>query len=194
MKAFEGFKSEASGKAYQQLPPGAYVACIKNVKLEGQEPDQTLILRVDIAEGEFQGYYAKRYKHDSENEKSTYPAKYKGDFRLRVPNPDNKKAMYPESDKTKFNDAIYRIEESNPGYHWDWNEKGLIGLMVGINVRQGTYNGSEFTKIGRLEIVGDVRQGIVKTMLPMTPRSDAYEAPRDQQSGFMKVDTDDVPF
>jgi len=194
MKAFEGFKSEASGKAYQQLPPGAYVACIKAVKLEGQEPDQTLILRVDIAEGEYQGYYAKRYKHDSENEKSVYPAKYKGDFRLRVPNPDNKKALYPESDKTKFNDAIYRIEESNPGYHWDWNEKGLVGLMVGINVRQGTYNGSEFTKIGRLEIVGDVRQGIVKTMLPMTPRSDAYEPPRDQQSGFMQVDTDEVPF
>lgn len=195
MKAFSGFKSEASGKAYEQLPPGAYVAQIKAVKMEGHEPDQTLILRLDVSEGEYEGYYTKRYMHDTKNEKSRYPAKYKGDFRIRIPNPDNKRAMYPESDLRRFNDAIYRIENSNPGYHWDWNEDGLKGLTVGMSVRQGTYNGSGYTKIARLEIADDVRKGLVKEMLPMAPRSDAsYDPPIDQQTGFVQVNTDDVPF
>ena len=139
MKAFEGFKSEASGKAYEQLPPGAYVATIKAVKIEGHEPDQTLILRLDIAEGEYEGYYTKRYMHDTKNEKTKYPAKYKGDFRIRIPNPDNKRAMYPESDLKRFNDAIYRIENSNAGYRWDWEENGLKGLtdQFGIQLPGG---------------------------------------------------------
>ena len=195
MKAFNGFRSEASGKAYEQLPPGAYVAKVKAVKIEGNEPDQALILRLDISEGEYEGYYTKRYMHDSKNEKSRYPAKYKGDFRLRIPNPDNKKAMYPEQDLSRFNDAIYRIEQSNPGYKWDWNEDGLRGLDVGVSVQQGTYNGSQFTKIARLEIAQDVRQGIVNTMLPMAPRSDAsYDPPVDQQSGFAVSNDDSLPF
>ena len=195
MKAFDGFRSEASGKAYEQLPPGAYVATIKAVKIEGHEPDQTLILRLDIAEGEYEGYYTKRYMHDTKNEKTKYPAKYKGDFRIRIPNPDNKRAMYPESDLKRFNDAIYRIENSNSGYRWDWDENGLKGLTVGISVQQGTYNGSNFTKIARLEIADDVRKGIVKQMLPMAPRSDAsYDPPIDQQTGFTVVDDESVPF
>ena len=195
MKAFDGFRSEASGKSYEQLPAGAYVAQIKDVRLDGQEPDQTLILRMDISEGPYAGYYLKRYQHDSQNEKSKYPARYKGDFRLRIPNDNNGNAMYPESDKRKFNDAIFRIESSNPGYRWDWNETGLKGLTVGVSVRQGTYNGSQFTKMARLETADDVRNGLVKEMLPMAPRSDAsYDPPVDQQSGFAVVNTDDVPF
>ena len=195
MKAFNGFKSEASGKSFEQLPPGAYVAQIKAVKMEGQEPDQTLILRLDVSEGEYEGYYTKRYIHDTKNEKSRYPAKYKGDFRIRIPNENNKKAMYPESDLRRFNDAIYRIEQSNAGYHWDWNEDGLKGLTVGMSVRQGTYNGSGYTKIARLEIADDVRRGLVKEMLPMAPRSDAsYDPPIDQQSGFYQVTDESVPF
>ena len=195
MKAFNGFKSEASGKSYEQLPPGAYVAQIKAVHIDGHEPDQTLILRLDISEGPYEGYYTKRYVHDTKNDKSKYPAKYKGDFRVRIPNENNTKAMYPESDLRRFNDMVYRIEQSNPGYHWDWNEETLRGLTVGVSVRQGTYNGTGFTKLARLETADDVRKGLVKEMLPMAPRSDAsYDPPIDQQTGFSVVDTSEVPF
>lgn len=199
MKAFNGFKAEASNKGSGQLPAGPYVAIIRAVKIDGQEPDQTLILRLDIAEGDYTDYYKKRYIADSERKNSKYPAKYKGDFRLRIPNPANKKALYPESDLNRFNDAMYRIEESNPGYHWDWNEQGLVGKYVGLSVRQGTYNGSCYTKPARLEIAGDVRQGLIAVMPPMEPKSDAYEppvyeAPVDQQTGFQQVDTDELPF
>jgi len=192
MKAFSGFKSEASGNKPKMLPAGPYVARIKAVKIDGDEPDQALILRVDIIEGEYIDYFMNRYKTDEA--KSKYPPRYKGDYRLRIPNEDNPKAQYPESDKRRFNDAIYRIEKSNEGYHWDWNEQGLVGKIVGINMQESEYNGVPFTRIGRLEIAEDVRRGIVQPMAPKEPKGDAWEPQIDQQSGFTAVETDELPF
>ena len=193
MKAFNGFKAEANTKKTGPLPAGAYVAKIKGVKIEGNEPDQQLVLRVDVCEGPYTDYFLNRYKREKEN--SRYEPRYKGDYKLRIPNEDNTKAMYPESDLRRFNDAIYRIEQSNEGYTWDWDEKGLVGKLVGINMQASEYNGYEFTKIGRLEIAGDVRKGIVQAMQPKAPTGDAYDTPHiDQQTGFTAVETDQLPF
>ena len=193
MKAFNGFKSEAASKKPQPLPAGPYVAKIKAVKIEGLEPDQQLVLRVDVCEGEYTDYFLNRYKREKETSK--FEPKYKGDFKLRIPNDDNTRAMYPESDLRRFNDAIFRIESSTPGYHWDWTENGLVGLVVGINMQAGEYNGTAFTRIGRLETADDVRKGIVGTMRPKEARGDAYDTPHiDQQSGFTAVETDELPF
>ena len=201
MKAFDGFKSEASNnKGYPLLPAGPYVAKIIAVHIDGDEPDQRLILRLDIAEGPYANYYMDRYKAESEKKGSKYPVKYKGDIWFRIPNPDNKKAMYPESDKKRFNDMVYRIEQSNPGYHWDWNEQGLVGLVVGINMQEDSYNGNAFTKIGRLEIVSEVRSGTVQAMAPRQRQGDADDSQfvqtpaADQQAGFTAVETDELPF
>ena len=193
MKPFAGFKSEAKSKSYEQLPEGPYVATIKATRIDGREPDQSLIIRVDVSEGQYAGYFTKRWKHDKDSN-TRYEPKYKGDFRLRIP---NEGSAYYENNLAKFNDAIYRIEQSNPGYHWDWNENGLVGLTVGINMQKNFYNDNPYTKIGRLEIADDVRKGIVNVMKAGEPRSDAYEPPVqqvDSQSGFMVVNTDEVPF
>ena len=203
MRQINGFRSEPKKKSTYQLPAGPYVGKIKNVKIEGEEPDQTLILRLDVSEGEFTGYYTNRYVQDDKRYKdkeSKYPAKYKGDLRIRIPNPDNKRALYPDSDLATFNDAIWCIEESNAGYHWDWNEQGLIGLMVGFSVRQGTYNGNAFTKIQKLESAVEVRMGNVEVMEPMAPRGDTpapeYVPPVTQQVGYTEVQMsdDELPF
>lgn len=195
MKQYEGFKSEASGKKYPMLPAGTYVAGIKNVKLDGQEPDQQLVLRLDIIEGEYAGYYTKRYENDSQNAgvQQQFQAKYKGDLRIQVPNPDNTNRSHPEWDIRAFNNAIYCIEQSNPGYKWDWDEMKLKGKTVGINVREGSYNGNPYTQIGRLEVADDVRKGIVETMKPKKP-SGQVETGVDAQSGFTAVETDELPF
>jgi len=195
MKQYEGFKSEASGKKYPMLPAGTYVAGIKNVKLDGQEPDQQLVLRLDIIEGEYAGYYTKRYENDSQNAgyQQQFQAKYKGDLRIQVPNPDNTNRDHPEWDVRAFNNAIYCIEQSNPGYKWDWDEMKLKGKTVGINVREGSYNGNPYTQIGRLEVADDVRKGIVETMKPKKP-SGQVQTGVDAQSGFTAVETDELPF
>ena len=195
MKQYEGFKSEASGKKYPMLPAGTYVAGIKNVKIDGDEPDQQLVLRLDIIEGEYAGYYTKRYENDSQGAgyDQQYQAKYKGDLRIQVPNPDNTKRSHPEWDVRTFNNAIYCIEQSNPGYKWDWDEKKLKGKTVGINVREGTYNGNVYTQIGRLEVAEDVRRGIVETMKPKKPSGQTVTGV-DEQTGFTGVETDELPF
>lgn len=195
MKQYEGFKSEASGKKYPMLPAGAYVAGIKNVKIDGKEPDQQLVLRLEVIEGEYAGYYTKRYEHDSQGAgfDQQYQAKYKGDLRIQIPNPDNTMRNHPEWDVRTFNNAIYCIEQSNPGFKWDWDENKLKGKTVGINVREGMFNGNPYTQIGRLEVVNDVRLGLVAPMKPKKPTGQAVTG-EDEQSGFTSVETSDLPF
>jgi len=189
MKAFEGFRSEAAGAKMEQLAPGGYVARIAGVRITGEEPDQTLVLRVDVAEGPQTGYFTKRYRLDSDAAGNRYAVRYKGDYHLRIPNPDNKRAKYPESDKKRFNDAIFRIEKSNPGYQWNWDEQSLAGKLVGINMREGTFNGRPYTMIGRLEIVDDVRSGRVQ---PMTPRQPSWsdDFRREEEAGSSRSGKD----
>lgn len=191
MKAFNGYKAEPSNKV-ESLPAGPYVTEILRARIVGQEPDETLIIRVDIKEGPYMRYFRDRYDKEVNKAAGKYEPKYKGDFRIRIPNDDNKKAMYPESDKKRFSDAMYRIEQSNPGYRWEWTQDsvdGLQGLTVGINMQQDEYNGIPFTKIGRLEIADDVRNGSVSAMPPKR----RAEQQVDQQTGFAQVD-EEPPF
>lgn len=194
MKKFTGFRSEQSTGKVAPLPEGAYVATIKAARVIGEEPDQSLILRLEIAEGEYMGYFMNRYQRELKASNGKYEPKYRGDYRLRIPNDNNKKAMYPESDIRRFNDAIWRIEQSNPGYHWDWDENSLTNLKVGISMQAGEYNGTEYTRPARLEVVDDVRRGIVPKMQRREPRSDAYEPPVDQVTGFTKVEDKELPW
>lgn len=190
---YAGMKAEESKSgSYGQLPAGPYVAGIQNVKIEGNAPDQTLVLRLDIIEGEYTGYFTKRYQHDSQAG-GMYPARYKGDYKLRIPHPQSS-SQYPESDTRKMNDMIFRVEASNPGYHWDGDETKLKGKVVGISMQDDEYNGAQFTRIARLEIANDVRNGIVKVMKPRK-RQETVAAPvLDAQTGFTQVDTAELPF
>ena len=198
MKAFEGFKSEASSTKFPMLEAGPYIAVIKDAKVDGDEPDQSLIIRVDITEGEQAGYFTKRYKHEESNGGGKYAVRYKGDYRLRIPNTDNPNSKYPESDLRRFNDAIFRIESSNPGYKWDWNESGLKGKAIGISMQAGEYNGIPYTTIGRLETVDDIRKGLVTVMPPKKPRGtvhtpESMAADDSVPAGFTQIETE-VPF
>lgn len=198
MAKINGFKSEAPKKGFAMLPEGAYVCGIKNVKIDGKEPDQQIVLRLDIIEGEWAGYYTKRYNHDKDNA-DKYDAKYKGDFRIQIPNEDNPKRQHPEWDLKTLNNSIWCIEQSNPGFHFDGDTDHigqLKGKIVGINVRGGSFNGIEYTQIGKLEVADDVRNGIVKPMKRKADRmagADPAPAATDP-SGFTPVDTDDLPF
>lgn len=198
MAKINGFKSEAPKKKFPMLPEGAYVAGIKNVKIAGKEPDQQIILRLDIIEGEWAGYYTKRYNNDKENA-DKYDATYKGDFRIQIPDSRNEKRQHPEWDLKTLNNSIWCIEQSNPGFHFDGDTDHigeLKGKIVGINVRGGSYNGIEYTQIGKLEVVDDVRKGIVKPMKrkPDTMGTVDNATPSADPSGFTPVDTEELPF
>lgn len=191
MKPINGFKAEAPTASYPMLPKGLYTAGIKAVKIEGTEPDQRMVLRLEIIEGEYAGYYTNRYKHDS-TAGGRFEVRYKGDYALQIPDQANPRRQHFDWDLKSFNGAIWSIEDSNPGYHWDWNEQGLVGKTVGINVRQGTYNGNPYTTIGRLESTKMMAEGKCKVMADMKPRGDDQAAAAAPAS--MMVVEEEVPF
>lgn len=195
MIKYDGMKAEESKReGYGQLPAGAYVAGIKDVKIDGEVPDQSLVLRLDIIEGEYTAYFTKRYQHDSQNDTYRFQAKYKGDFRLRIPHSQSS-SQYPETDKRRFNDMIFRVQSSNPGFIFDGDETKLKGKVVGISMQEDEYNGSKFTRIARFETADDVRKGNVKVMSPRKRQEDtqAPAAPA-APAGFTTVETDELPF
>lgn len=205
MIKYSGMQAKESNGNKSQLPAGPYVAIVKDARIEGNAPDQQLAIMLDISEGDYAAFYTTKYLTAKERG-SNYEIKYKGIIRLRIPNEDNKKALYPESDKRKFNDMIARFQNSNPGVSL-YGENGLDetrlkGLTVGISVQEDEYNGSRFTKIARLENADDVRQGKVAVMPPKqrdggNPMTGSMMSPAqtvDQQSGMMTVNTVALPW
>lgn len=193
MKPFAGYKAEQPSNS-TMLPAGCYVAKIKGAKVEGNEPDQQLKIMVDITEGEYAGFYTKQYEGLKNRTDMQYQPKYKGVLSIQIPNEANTNRQHAEWDVRTFNNTMWVIETSNPGYHWGWDENSLKGLTVGINVREGKFNGNPFTKIGRFEVADDVRNGLCKVMKPMQDRGDSAPA-TDAQTGFTVVEADDdIPF
>lgn len=159
MKAYKGFEAKKTG-GFLDLPPvGAYVAEIQAVRfVEGKDGQRDRIeCFTDIIEGE----YANRFHDVFEDQKERFgdSAKYKGIFRLNCPFDDSDEDWV----KRNFEGNIWCVQQSNPGYTWDFDEKKLKGKKVGINLRKRlyTYNDKdrETVEIARFETVDDVRNG-----------------------------------
>ena len=195
MKPFAEYKSEPRQEKFPQLPAGAYVCTIQNVKEDGEYPDDSLVLRLEIAEGEYAGYYGKRYRHDEEASRTAgFKPRYKGDFRIRAPRAENPHIRNLEWAIRSFNNAIWSIEDSNEGYHFDFgNVAALKGKQVGVSVREASFQGAAYTEIGRLESARQVRDGKVRPMRPREDRSGS--APAASSPAFTPVEPDDdFPF
>ncbi len=132
MKAFNGLEIKKSVSANEPLPAGGYVAKILNANVEEYSWGEVLVISFDIAEGEYKDFFSKQYKENTREDK-----KWKGNFRMTVPQESN---QYFDSQKRTFGNAIWAIEESNPGYHWDWNEAALKGKIVGVLFRNYEYD------------------------------------------------------
>lgn len=188
MKAFNGYEPKyqaPGGNNFDPLPAGAYVGRIYGAKAD----EQALTLQVDVVEGEFAQYFHKRFDADKD---STYGQKYKGTFRLSIPNGDGNDDWKIRA----FNSSIGAIELSNPGYKWDWNEAGLKGKAIGLNVREREWemngNTGVTTEIGALVPVEDVKAGKVK---PMKKRGlKGGSSANTANGGFMEVNVEDIPF
>lgn len=194
MIKYNGMKSEENIGVVRNLPAGPYVCQVLDARVEGMEPDQRLAIMFEVYEGDFAGFYTKKYREAKERG-SNYEIKYKGVIRLRIPNPDNKKAQYPESDIRRFNDMIWRFEQSNDGFVWDGDETKLKGKLIGVSVQEDEYNGATFTKPVRFEVVSDVRNGLVKVMRPKGEQENPTIPPViDPMSGMEQVQTEKLPW
>ena len=127
MKALNGLEIKKSVSASDPLPAGGYVAKILNAKVEEYSWGEKLVISFDIAEGEYKDFFRNQYNENTREDK-----KWKGNFRLTVPQESN---QYFDSQKRAFGNAIWAIEESNPSFRWAWDENALKGKMVGVLFR-----------------------------------------------------------
>ena len=131
MKAFSNYAEvQVNTGSVEKLPVGGYVITIKSVKYEDKSEKgkaDNIIFAFDIAEGEYKGYYAKRFEADTNEDK-----KWKGTYRLSVPTDDG--SQNDGYAKSRFKGFMTSVEESNPGYKWNWDEQTLKGKMLGAAV------------------------------------------------------------
>lgn len=194
MKAYSGYEARNSSPRPECLPAGVYPAVIVGAKVEDTQYGQKLVLALDVTEGEHKGHYQNLFDYDTKN--GNFTPKWKGTIRLTVPTGDGS-----EKDgwsKRTFEGAMWAIEQSNPGYHWDWNEVGLKGKAVGINVRNKEWEFNDLsgwtTEIGRLESIPELLAGRVKVMKDRPLNKPETAATTDAQNGFTAVETSELPF
>ena len=140
MKKLNGYEAAKAYSGTERLPVGGYVLKILEVK-EFVNPvkgyGDYLLISFDIAEGEQKDFYKNNYKMQTSEDK-----KWKGTYRLYIPKEDG-----TEQDgwtMRRFKTVMNAIEESNNGYHWDWNEAGLKDKLIG-----GIFNNKEYELNGR---------------------------------------------
>lgn len=201
MKPIKGY---ANAKAYteaERLPVGGYVVKIMNVEYidnSSKGYSDTIVLSFDIVEGEYKDYFTQNYRSQQGEDK-----KWKGTYRVRIPKDDGS-----EQDgwaQRRFKTDITAFEESNKGYHWDWQEQGLKGKLVGVvfnNKEWGmeTANGYQtgwFTNAHHLLSAEAVRNGKYKIPADQ-PKKDKPSESQQGSNNWMDipdgVNDDALPF
>lgn len=117
----------------RSVPAGWYQAMVMGGS-EGTTPNGTpcFDFLVDIVEGEYKGHYRRDYNAQT-------PADGVKKWRGIV------KCFLTEKGLPFFKGAITAVEESNPGYKWDWNEAGLKGKLIGLGIRGEEYEATDGT-------------------------------------------------
>ena len=120
----------------EKLPAGGYEAQIINAKVASYTGQngvyERLEIAVDIISGDYKNYFQEDYDNNPREDR-----KWKGMARFYVPTDDG-------SDSDEYTKSVLRsvtdaLEASNKGYTWNWDEKSLKGLKVGILVRDKEY-------------------------------------------------------
>lgn len=189
MKKFD-VEIKRSVGAGDPLPVGGYFAKIMNAEVKEYTWGEVLVVSFDIAEGEYKDFFANQYKANTNEDK-----KWKGNFRINVPQEGN---QWYDSQKRSFGNAIACIEESNNGYHWDWDEAKLKGKMVGVlfREREWEWEGKSgiTTECCAFCSVDDVRCGNFKTPRPKMLNKQTTTETKKEKDFEEIISDEDLPF
>lgn len=130
MKAFNGYETAKEAAKFvggERLPIGAYVCQIKNVQYVNGEAGYSdrIDILFDITEGDQKDFFKHQYDSNTNEDK-----KWKGRKSIYVPADDG--SEQDSWTKNTFAKWVNGIEDSNPGYKWDWDENKWKGKYVGI--------------------------------------------------------------
>lgn len=154
MRQYKAWSQTQAFSDRRTLTPGGYVVGIVKAYTETSKNGyEMLTLELDVAEGDERGIFTCQATDKG------WPNA--GKYRIMLPETDSPEDMGMRRLKT----AIKMIEESNPGYVWDWNEGALRGKKLGTLWRREEYidersgNSHWSTKICALVPADKVRQG-----------------------------------
>lgn len=190
MNKIEGLEIKRIEPASDPLPAGGYVAKILDAEEKEYSWGSVLVISFDILEGEFKDFFKQNYKANTREDK-----KWKGVYRLTVPQETN---QWYESQKRTFGNVIACIEESNSGYHWNWDEKTLKGKTVGVLFRNFEYdvegNTGWSTECCSLASVEDIREGNFRMPKDKPLKKKTVETPVVPVVNFEEINDEDLPF
>lgn len=191
MKPYSGYKSEKKAMGREILPAGGYCAKILKAEEKTYEWGTVLLIHFDLTDAAYKEFFKKDYDAQPREDR-----KWRGNMRLYLPKDNGSEK--DQWTKDTFNDAIWCIEDSNPGFHWAWDEGALKGKEIGVLFRDKEWamDTPEGLKTGwtteccRLASVNDIRSGNFKV-----PKKKPLPADKKAEAGFSQEDDDsDVPF
>ena len=120
-------KAAAYDGSFDRLPAGGYVCRIMKAWVE-RTPNNSeqIVLALDIAEGDYAGYFRKVY----DDKKTSNPSvKWPCMFRQFTLGTDGQTNPF-------FKGMLKSVEDSNMGYAWNWQESSLQNKTIGMIFRE----------------------------------------------------------
>lgn len=157
---FGDYATTQSYGEFETLPKGGYVVKIMGVEKKTNSNGEYLVIGCDIAEGEHKDFFANAYRNDKREDK-----KWGCNFLLSLPKDDG-----TEKDgwtKRSFKTFTEALEESNNGYHFDWDEEKFKGKIIGglFNIQEYQKNDGSIgssTRMARVTSADKIRNGNFK--------------------------------
>ena len=157
IRRFNDYEQTKSYKDFEQLPKGGYVLIIKGAELCENSVGQYVKIMCDVAEGDYKDHFMNEYCTQQKEDR-----KWHCNYLLNVPKDDGS-----EKDgwtKRRFKTVTEALEESNPGYHFDWDERKFINKLIGglFNEREYETNDGKVrrtTNLAKLCTVEQIRSG-----------------------------------
>lgn len=194
MKKYSGYDTAKPYEETQKLPTGGYIIKIWDAEEVHYDWGDQLLISFDIAEGEFKDFYGDQYRNSQLEDK-----KYKGVYRIYLPKEDG--SQQDEWTTRRLKTEMTAIEDSNPGFHWDWDEKKLKEKKVGAVFFEKEYdfNGKRgfFTTLHSFRSVEKIKNGDYKLPDPkMLDKPGNSGAVASDSDDFAELGTDDgeLPF
>lgn len=146
VKHFSDYETTQAYTEIPQLPKGAYGLKVLNACIERYTSGEVIKISCDIAEGEYMDFFMKDYRAQTGEDK-----KWHCNYLINIPKDDGS-----EKDgwtKRAFKTVINAFEDSNNGYHWNWDEQSLKGKVIGglFNIREYKNNKGEVRRATNLK-------------------------------------------
>lgn len=192
MKAFNSYETTKVFTETEKLPVGGYIIGITGIEEIQYTWGNVLEVKFDIAQGDYKNFFTNQYKNSQLEDK-----KYKGTYRINIPKEDGSEK--DEWTARKFKTDMMAVEDSNPGFHWDWDEKKLVGKKVGAIFfeKEWAMNGNTgfFTTLHSFKSIEKIRNNDFKIPKPkLLNKTEPSSSPQGFAAISESIDDEDLPF